>query len=169
MIEVGPTGKTVTGDVLDVKKSALERRLKHYDPQLYLHWNPTKRRGYGCWEVRRRPNLKSAVVIGPYQGGTLVDLQYVEIPLIAHVLDVPHLSYQVLDKVTAMDTWTVRNWVDKLENAEKENREKVQADLLKERSYNLKQFKGELKIFRELILSGTNPAELARYWGSIGN
>ena len=162
----GPTGQIVRGSLFDVNPKSLEKSLKSYDEQLYLKWNPKKRNGWGVWELRRRPNEKFALPVGEYEGATFRLVDYYEIDIENHILDLPVLSYSVLEWLKAADTFQNKNWVNDLEYMEAKHKEKVAEAARKERTYNLMQFKSQIRGLKELILSGRSPAELAKYWGS---
>lgn len=168
LISMAPTGKIITGHVLDVAKKPLEEKLKDYDKNLYLKWNPKKLRGHGCWEVRRRPEMKQVVDIVPLPDGSgeIVKIDYHELDIINHVMDVAFLNYDILNKLKAMDTWnTNRNYfVDQLESRERENVEKKRQAARERMRLHAREYKREIRDFKEMLLSGLNPAEIARYW-----
>jgi hypothetical protein len=66
----------------------------------------------------------------------------------------------------AHDQADVKSFAAKVEAEEAaaraERKKKADDDML----YHGKQYKNQIRGFRELVLSGKNPAELARYWGS---
>lgn len=169
MISVGATGSLVTGDILDVNRNALERKLRDYDSQLYLKWNPKKLRGYGLWEVRRRPNLPTAHPISVFKGTTIYKLDYIENDIINHVMDLPYLNYSALTKLEKMDTWKDKNWVQNAEYKGAKYREDAEKKKLKELAYNFKQQKQEIRDYRQWISEGNNPALLAHFWGQNAN
>lgn len=169
IVKMGPMGKLITGHVLDVAKRPLERKLQDYDKQLYLRWNPNKMRGHGCWEVRRRPEMKSVVDITPLPDGSgeIVKIDYQEIDIVNHVMDVAYLNYDILTKLQSMDTWNTNRayFVDQLESRERAHVEKKQREAKERMKYHAREYKREIRDFKEMLLSGLNPAELARYWG----
>lgn len=159
----GPTGKIITGHVLDCNKKELEKKLKAYDSKLYIKWNPKKLKGWGLWEVRRQPEKKRLVYKTSYQGVDLYEAEYVELDVIAHVLDVPILDYRVLGKIKKMDTWgddKGKNWVDRLEEEERAFKEKFDADNRANMQYNLKQHAKEWKDFAKFVSEGGNPGQV---------
>lgn len=158
--KVGPTGNLLKGHLYDVNKYSLERALKAYDSQLYLYWEPTKRKGLGCWEVRRRPDLKTAIPVGD----EFYLLDYIENPLIHHVLDVPFLNYQVLDRIKHMDAWNDKNWVDTFEEKETKEKERLRAVYRNDLRYALRDIRKPMARFKQLINEGLNPALIAKYW-----
>ena len=166
-VQMAPMGKLIQGHVLDVAKAPLERALKDHDSQLYVKWNSKKLKGHGVWEIRRRPATKSVVDIVPAPGGgEIVVIDWEELDIINHVMDLPYLNYLAVTKIKAMDTWAGnRNyWADQLESKEAahvaEGRERAKQEMrLKAREY-----KKEIRDFKEMILSGLNPAEIGRYW-----
>jgi hypothetical protein len=165
-IKIGPTGRLVTGSVLDVSKRGLEQALRAYDELLYIKWNPKKRSGMGCWEIRRRPDKKTALYEGEYEGTHLYRVEWDELDIVHHVLDVDTLNYGVLTKIMKMDVWKYKNLVAEIDYAEKKYAEKIEKQTQEEMAYLIKQHKREIREFREMILSGHNPARiLASNWG----
>jgi hypothetical protein len=173
-IQVGPVGNISKGHVLDCAAAPLVERLRDYDPQLYISWNPRKLRGHGCWEVRRKPDEKSVrendVVV--FQGNTIVFPKYHENNLVNHVLDVPYLNYLILEKLKRMDMWTHKETgfkgkklTEVLDYKEAKFLEKEEDNALKELDYNLKQHSSEIRWFKDYVASGHNPYRLADYWG----
>jgi len=178
-IELGPTGKSIQGDVLDVNQKSLEHMLRLYEPRLYIKWNPLKRGGRGCYELRLRPEKKYAVPHGEFMGGQLFVAQEHEIEGEAHMFDLPYLGYDLLDRVKEGDTWAIfgrpdesvshqarkDQWITSIEQAEKKRKEDLEKKNRDEAIYHFTQYKGALRDFRSSILSGMNPAELIRHWG----
>lgn len=147
-------GRVIKGNVMDCNKKHLEAALKQYDSQLYIKWNSEKRNGEGIWEVRRRPNEKTAWPKWEMGGSTIFELIYVENDLIHHVMDVPVLNYNILTRIKEMDTWGISNYVDKLEQKEKEAKDKVRAENRAELRYGLTQIKRATREFKDLAQSG---------------
>ncbi len=162
--KIGPTGNVVTGHVLDVSKEYLLEKLRDYDPLLYVKWNPKKNAGNGLWELRRRPEKKSAVLKTECKGFKLYELEYVEIGLVNHVLDTQFLTYDVLNRLREMDTWNKDHWIHDIDYHEAKAAEKIESEAKKELAYNVKQHKREFNDFREYVLSGHNPARIAEHW-----
>jgi hypothetical protein len=165
MISVGPTGRTVRGDVLDVNKAALERALRQYDSLLYIAWNPKKRQGMGCWEIRRRPEKKTAIHQGSWNGLHFFELKYKELNVVHHVLDVPVLNYDVLARIKKMDTWDYKDFGREVDYREAEYDERIESKAQEEMRYMIKQHKSEVRDLKEMLLSGMNPAQIAKHWG----
>lgn len=165
-IQLGATGKLVRGSIFDCDKAQLESALRFYDSQLYIEWNPKKNNGYGVWELRRRPAKKSIVYKGSHASMHFHALEYVENPMINHVMDMPNLSYKVIERLKAIDTWNVKNWAHELDAKEEQfaraQREKARAEM----RYNIKQFRTQFLAFKEMLLSGLNPHLITKYWGS---
>lgn len=171
---IGPTGKLIRGHVLDVNKTSLEQALRRYEPRLYLHWNPLKRGGWGCYELRLRPEKKYAVPYGPFMGGQLYVAEYHEIEGEAHVRDVDVLSYDLVKWVSEADTWKYFGGADEHKKRmqqillfEKREAERKQAEQDKAREdlmYNMMQHKTMIRQYKDLILSGVNPAAIASAW-----
>lgn len=168
LVKIGPVGKLIEGHVLDVSKTALTRALRDYDKQLYIKWNPKKLRGWGCWEVRRKPEKKTALYHSTHEGVDYYSLEYYELGIISHIMDAAFLNYDLLRKLKEMDTWQVKDWVSELEYRERQYFINKHEKDLKDTKYNLLQERSMIRDFRAAILSGTNPANLARYWGKEG-
>lgn len=174
-IELGATGNIIQGDVLDVGKAALERSLQDYDSLLYIKWNSTKRRGYGCWELRRRPEMKTVVLRETFEGITYSVVDYKELDVENHVADFPSLNYDILAKLRKMDVWAaagydkhnkkkINNFLNEMDYRRKSHKDSQDLKLYEDMMYNMKQQRSALNGLRQAILDGTNPAELARYW-----
>lgn len=170
---VSPTGNIIRGHVLDTAVGPLVERLRDYDPLLYVRWNSKKLRGWGCWEVRRKPELKSVkdADIIVYQKHTIVCPKYHELDLINHVMDVPFLNYSIFEKLKKMDMWNQKDMGDRGQNFGKEAEylqgkyeEKIEDQALREKEYNIKQHKSLIREFKEYVLSGHDPYEIARVW-----
>lgn len=171
---LGPVGAVSQGHVLDCAKAPLEQALRDYDSLLYIRWNPRKLKGHGCWEIRRKPEVKTLkhTDLCTYRGATIAFPKYHEIDLVNHVLDVAFLNYTVLNKIKSMDAWNMKDMGDKGKNFVKQAEylegkylEKVEDNALKELDYNLKQEKSRIHDFREYLLSGGDPHRLADHWG----
>ena len=174
-INVGPTGALIKGDVLDVNVRTLERLVKSYDDLLYFKWNPKKRFGMGVWELRRRPAHKSVTQTLCLNGQTYHVLDYKEQDLENHVWDLPHLGYDLLQRLKEADQFLMCNYevgkelrvsrhndymMKKARQVKEEAKAKARADMM----YNLKQDKGIIKDFQEKLLSGVDPNHLMRFW-----
>lgn len=173
-IELGPTGSTIQGSVLDCNKKALERAIKAYDPLLYIKWNPNKFNKMGCWELRRKPEKKSVRQTLEYGGAKYHHLDYVEIDIVNHIFDVPVLGYHLIQKIKKSDVWAAAGYdgtnldkiyskLDSIEDKrleiERLGKEKTHADAM----YGMKQIKNQLDIYKQAILDGQNPADLIKY------
>lgn len=167
-ISLGPTGNIIQGHVLDCSKVPLERKLRELDSQLYIKWNPRKLKGYGVWEIRRRPELKTAKDFAIYKGDCYTLVDYVENDFENHILDVPFLNYGVITKLHSMDTWSVsRNgevFGDVMESRAKSAQEKIDENAKSERRYELKQQRNMIRDLMNYTLSGGDPADIAKYW-----
>jgi hypothetical protein len=157
-----PTGSIVIGSVHDCNRAALERSLKFYDPQLYIKWNPKKRGGWGCWEIRRKPEHLTKVYQGQWNGQALYTLEYKENDLVHHVLDVPVLRYDVLGKLKSMDAWNNKNFLNDLDYEAERLKEREEAKAKAELRYNIKQFKREWRDFASLVREGVNPSQIIK-------
>lgn len=168
MVFIKPTGKIIRGHVLDCAVGPLVERLRDYDPQLYVRWNPKKLRGWGLWEVRRRPNLKSVKDAVKYKGVVYQLIDYVENDFESHVIDVPFLNYDIILKLKDMDTWTISTDAEKFSNEmdyrDKQSKEKIEADANSERRYAIKQHKSMVRDLMDYTLSGGDPSRIANYW-----
>jgi hypothetical protein len=168
---VAPTGGLTTGHVLDVAKAPFERALRDYDSQLYVRWNPRKVRGWGCWEIRRRPNRKSVKEIVNFKGASIVVIDYVETDFGSSILDAAFLNYDQLRKLQAMDTWAQKTglgFVDSMERKEQEHREAVKAKQQADLKYAAGQMRTAVRDFKDMLQSGLNPAEIATHWDKAG-
>ena len=85
--EIAPVGKISQGHVLDVAKGPFERALKDYDPLLYVRWNPKKVRGHGCWEIRRKPEMKGVREVVEFQGMSFVVIEHCELDIVSPNLE----------------------------------------------------------------------------------
>lgn len=153
-------GKIVQGHVLDCNPKWLEQRLKQYDPQLYLRWNPEKNGGAGIWELRRLPSQKSLV----YHGDNLFTVEYREKEVISHIADLAVLNYKLLDALYEADTWRDgeqgKHYARNLEYNEEQAQERKRQRLNQEMKYNLKQFKKEMQDFKQMVAEGQNPGRV---------
>jgi hypothetical protein len=165
----GPAGQLITGHVLDVSRRGFERVLRDYDHQLYVKWNPKKLRGEGCWEIRRRPNTKSVANVVEAGGNTFVCIDYVEYDIVNHVMDCAFLNYDQMRKLKSMDTSVhgYNNWVSDLEHWEKKEQERQAVAAAEARDYAAKQYKTQIKEFKEMVNSGFNPAHIANVWNDV--
>lgn len=120
------------------------------------------------WEVRRKPETLSIKDVVEFEGNTYVVCDYVENPLVNHVLDVPFLNYQVINKLREMDQWKDgkrgEDFNSRAEYAEAKYLEKVENRAEEEKAYMIKQHKSQIRDFKEYILSGGNPYRIAEYW-----
>lgn len=182
-----PTGRIIEGHVLDCSRKPLERKLKEYDAQLYLKWNKDKLHGWGCWELRRRPLMKTythtqyhrdnfgailRIVPGDVHhldGCTIVEPKYHENDFENHVMDVPFLNYSIIEKIKKMDTWehsTSMGFAHDYEYLEAKVMENEDEKSNAELTYSAKQYKREIRDFKEFLLSGNSPARIADYWNN---
>lgn len=158
------TGKVVTGHVLDCNKKHLEKALKDYDKQLYLKWNPDKANKVGMWEVRRKPNQKTAWPMWELGDSIVFDLKYVENDIENHVMDVPFLNYNILKRIKEMDTWVVHDYVNDLEYREQKAKDKAYDDNRAELRYAIKHNKRAMRDLQELAKSGRLLDALTGNW-----
>ena len=166
-IWVGPVGSVSKGHVLDVNQKLFNQALKDYDSQLYTKWNPKKIKGHGCWEIRRRPNLKDVTHVLEFEGNTIQYIDYVEFDMVSHVLDCAFLNYDQLRKIKEMDTFSegqAAGYADRLESREKSHREAHDAASRERLRYAGKHYRREMKDFKEMIRGGLNPALMMKYW-----
>lgn len=176
-ISTGPTGQLIQGTVFDCNKAYVESVYQGYDPLLYIKWNPTKNYNMGSWELRRRPEKKSIKETLEFEGQVYHILEYRELDVINHVMDLPVLSTFALDKLKKMDLWSAANYdganadklkhqLDRIDSNLDSHKSKQEQKLYDEAVYGLRQGKHILNNFRNDILSGLNPAEIAHYWDS---
>lgn len=176
MIKIGPTGRTIQGTVYDCNKTSVEKAIQNYDALLYIKWNPTKNYGMGCWELRRRPEQKSIIDTVEYEGTKFHVIEYKELDIVNHVFDLPVLGYHILERLRKSDVWAKADYdgvnqgkLTRLLDRVEETRLKVREDYTKKLEdnalYELKQDRALMNGYREAILSGQNPADIARYWG----
>jgi hypothetical protein len=167
-ISLGPTGNIIRGHVLDCSKVPLERKLRELDSNLYVKWNPRKLKGFGTWEIRRRPELKTAKDFAIYKGDCYTLVDYVENDMENHILDVPFLNYGVITKLESMDTWSVSRNTDvfaaAMESRAASAQQKIDENAKSERRYELKQQRSMIRDLMDYTLSGGDPSEIARYW-----
>lgn len=168
MILVGPTGCTIRGTVLDSAVAPLEQKLREYDRQLYFRWNPKKLKGWGCWEVRRKPNEKTVKEVLSYGGNTYVVVDYIENNFDNHIMDVAYLNYDILTKLKRMDTWAVsdhgKDFATEMDRRERDYKEKTEEQAKAERRYNIAQHKSMVRDLMDYTLSGGDPSKIANYW-----
>lgn len=155
-IWVGPTGKISKGHVLDVAVKPFERALKDQDSRLYVRWNPFKLRGNGCWEIRIRPRLKSALYAGSFQGHDIMVIDYQEVDDISHILDCAFLNYDQINKLKRMDTDNPNHWLHDVDYKEQQIDEELRRKALEERKYNMRQNKAAMHEIYERARSGEN-------------
>lgn len=177
------TGKIIKGHVLDCNKKHLEMLLRRYDPQLYLKWNPYKTIltngktrimppegdywqgwGVGCWELRRRPNAKTAVPRWQIGETIFFDVDYVEHDVENHIKDLQYLNYELLGWVKNSDCWATKNWVNELEYSENKAYEKKLDKDQDDLKYRIRHEHRAMQEFQDLIKAGRNPLE---YLGGV--
>lgn len=169
-IFMGPSGKLIKGHVLDVARAPLEQALRAYDPQLYLQWNSKKLQGEGCWELRRKPENKVVVDSVVFEGNTYSRVEYKENPMVHHVKDWAYLNYSLVQWVKDHDAWTDEfghkgvRWTAEEDYRREEALDKQSDRAEEEKRYKLKQFKREIKDFKEYVASGNNPYRMLDYW-----
>ncbi len=154
MILHGPTGKTIRGHVLDVSIKPFLRALGDLDDKLYIRWNTTKVRGWGCWEIRRKPSTKTAVYMGTHQGADFYKLMYLDHKTTHHVMDCAFLNYDQIRKLKEMDSWNKSHWIHNLDSNEETSRlkqERVAAETL---AYAIRQNKSALRDLYQMVASG---------------
>lgn len=174
-ISIGPTGRTIRGDVLDCNKKHLEQALKDYDPLLYLQWAPDRNKRWGMWQLRRRSEKKTIKEILELDGKIIVNIDYIDHPKENLVKEFQYLDYSILGWVQRCDLWKqanyeegkvhrVQQWVNDFERDEREKVADQNEKLRNEAVYNMLQYKTAIKQYKEAILSGTNPNDLFKYW-----
>lgn len=188
-LKVNHESRLVQGHVLDVAKKPLLEALRRYDVQLYVKWNPKKLQGHGCWELRRKPEMKTVregrFLDTPYRGRvffpgdihdlgdfTIVEPKYHETSFENHVKDFTHLSYGMVGWIAAHDLWTMdqcgfkgKNFTKEAEYREAKYEEKIDEDADADKQYMIKQHRTQFNDFRSYINTGGNPYRLMDYWG----
>jgi hypothetical protein len=163
-----PTGRLVSGHVLDVSLKPFERALKDYDSQLYVKWNPRKCGGWGCWEIRRRPNEMRAVYQGSHKGTAYFKLMYVENRDVHHVLDAAFLNYDALRKIQEMDLFRMvkdsgyGSFDELLEVKAKEAKTQQLERADSTLRYAIKNNGSAMRDFLNMVRSGIHPAEVLK-------
>lgn len=174
---VGATGRIIRGHVLDVSLKPFARALRDLDPQLYAKWNPTKLKGHGCWEIRRSPDWNGVYDIADMGTWAIIDLRPVESPMIHHILDCAFLNYDQIRKLKQMDTWQwgetkeqgAKNWLNNIDNMELQNSKDAMNRANEAKRYAMRHYRKELNAFREAVLSGYNPHQIADVWDKAGS
>lgn len=171
MIHLAPSGRLIEGHVLDCSKGPLLRKVKEYDDQLYFRWNPKKLQGWGCWELRRRPEHKQIVDYVVYEGNTYTRLEYKENDLVCHIKDFPFLNYKILDWLKINDQWDksykAKDFGKELEYKEAKIQEDLEEKADKERTYMLKQHRSQVKDFMSYVNEGGDPTRIAEFWNKV--
>lgn len=165
-ILMGPTGNTISGHVLDVsvKPFVETMRFTLSDPNLYVKWNPKKLGGWGCWEIRRKPEYTTIVDVAEYKGDVIFQLDYWETDIVHHVLDCAFLNYDQIRKLKEIDTFqygSVQNWQNEMERRQRDAKEKAAAKAAKARHDAAKTYKNEIRAFKDYIRNGGNPHYIA--------
>ena len=163
---MGPSGKVITGSVLDVNVKGFKEALKHFDSALYVKWNPKKLKGWGCWEIRIKPQKPYAIYHGEYKGVHLTELKYLETDIMNHVLDCAYLNYDAIRKLKTMDVANkiaskgCKSYGEYVEKMEDEIEARLAAKRKEDLKYNISQHKSMAHDFREAIRSGIHPAQV---------
>jgi hypothetical protein len=165
---MGPTGAVVQGHVLDSARAPLERKMREIEPRLYLKWNPKKLKKWGLWEVRMRPEEKCVKDIAKVGDTHYLLVDYVEDNFANHIMDVPFLNYDIIEKLKKMDTWQHsyrgQNYLADMDSREASYKEKTEAKVKEERKYELKQQKTAIRDLMNYTLSGGDPSRIANHW-----
>lgn len=169
-ILMGPTGKIIKGHVLDVHEAKFNEALRHYDDKLYTKWNPNKCGGFGCWEIRRRPEFLSALDVAELDGNLIFKVGPKEYDMVHHVLDCAFLNYDAIRKLKEIDCWqygTASQYQDEVDRQTRNRQLKEKERRAKELSYMAKHYKAEIRAFMEHMRSGVNPHSVAAHWDSV--
>lgn len=165
------TGNLIEGHLYDVDRSAFEAALKAYDSELFLQWNPAKRRGLGCWEVWRKPVRKTEEFQAEYEGSPLYTVEEPLSDFTDHVKDLPFLNFHFFKRLKEMDVW--RNYGHKgrdfgrdLESREEQEQNAILAKNQADLKYKLRHDRKLFRKLREMALSGVNLNQIAAHWGS---
>lgn len=173
---MGPTGNTIKGHVLDCNQKLFNEALRAYDPQLYTKWNPKKCRGWGCWEIRRKPEFLTALDVSEWDGKLFFTVGPYENDLVHHVLDCAFLNYDQLRKIREMDTFqyggndpqeAAVRWQQEVERRTKTAKEKAAAHGTQLRKEASRSFKAEIGAFKEYVKNGGNPHLIAAHWDHV--
>lgn len=165
-----PTGNLIKGHVLDVNEALFNEALRFYDKQLYTKWNPNKLHGWGCWEIRRRPEFNTALDVAEFEGNLIFKVGPKEYDMVHHVLDCSFLNYDAIRKLREIDCWqygTAEQYQDEVARRTRDRREKEQLAVQKERTYMVRHYKSEIRSFMEAIKGGANPYAIAQHWDSV--
>lgn len=184
-VKLARESNLIQGHVLDVSRAPLLAALRRYDPQLYIKWNPKKRAGRGCWELRRKPEFKTVregrfletpkfgKVFFPgdvfeFDGYTLAVPKYHETNFENHVKDFEYLSYDMVKWVADHDLFKYgykgKNAIQEAEYREAKYEEKIDEESYAEKMYGFKQMRTQISDFREYILAGGDPYRLLDFW-----
>lgn len=158
--EIAPTGRLVRGTIHDCNEKAFLRAIHAYDKSLYIKWNPTKRDGYGCWELWRKPTKKTLVNHGEFEGCHFFTLEYQSKSLVHHIKDLEYLSYDLVDWLKQADGWNHKSVGKLLDDAYVNHLDKIDAKKWEEIRLYLKDHKSEMKDLYEYVRSGGNLAAL---------
>ncbi len=168
LVWMGPTGSIVQGHVLDCGRVPLERKMREIEPRLYLKWNPKKLKKWGLWEVRMRPEEKCVKDFAKVGDTAYLVIDYVEDNFTNHIMDVPFLNYDLVEKLKQMDTWQHsyrgQNYLAQMDSNETTYKEKTEAKVKAERKYELKQQKSAIRDLMNYTLSGGDPSQIANHW-----
>lgn len=153
-------GNVIIGHVLDCNRAPIELALKRYDSELYIKWNPLKKDGIGCWEVRRRPTLLRTEFQGHFEDGELHVLDRFENDFVHHILDVDRLDWRLPETIKAMDTWVHKDWASHIDYEGERWLEREDKKIREDMKYNIRQYSREFKDFAELVAQGMNPGRV---------
>jgi hypothetical protein len=170
---MGPTGNIVQGHILDSARAPLERKMKEIDPLLYFKWNPKKLKRWGLWEIRRRPEEKCVKDIAKVGETHYLLIDSVENNFENHIMDVPFLNYEIIEKLKKMDTWQHsyrgQNFLSDMDSRAESHKERTEEKIKSERKYELKQQKTAIRDLMNYTLSGGDPSQIANHWGKSGS
>lgn len=169
---MGPTGKLIKGHVLDVAVKPFEEAIRFTlsDPYLYVRWNPKKMHGWGCWEIRRRPEFNSALDVAELDGQLIFKVGPKEYDLVHHVLDCAFLNYDAIRKLQKMDTWQhgdAGQYQDKIDRLTRNRDQRDRENRKKELAYAARHYKAEVQAFKDAIRDGVNPHSIAAHWDRV--
>lgn len=153
-----------------VKPFVEAMRFALSDRHLYVKWNPHKRRGWGCWEIRRAPEFNSAIDIAEFEGRLIFKVGPKEYDMVHHVLDCVFLNYDVIRKLKEIDTWQYGNstqYQDKVESMTEARVIRGMEARKKELAYAARHYKQEMSAFKEALRDGVNPHAIAAHWDHV--
>lgn len=149
------------GSVFDCNRHSFQRSLEAYDNQLYVGWNPMKNDGRGCWEIWRRPNLKTPILAyhDEITGLKIYRTEYRPNDFEHWVADLDFLNRDFIKRLKEMDAWENKQLISKHDDDYEESltqNEEKEAEHLK---YVVRHNKSAFKDLLEYTQQGFNPLD----------